>query len=206
MVVLRGRRPRLPKDLSFPLIVKCLKEEASRGIAQASIVDSEEKLKERVGFIHDSIGSDAIVEQFIQGRELYVGVLGNRQVEVFPTWELVFENLPPGSAAIATARVKHNPEYQEKWGIYQQPATDLSSSLLAHIVKITKRIYRVLQIDGYARIDYRLGLTGELYFLEANPNPEIAEREEFSSAAQAAGFSYPELLQKILQLGLTRRS
>ena len=204
MVVPRGRKPRLSRDLSFPLIVKCLKEEASRGIAQASIVDSDEKLKERVDFIHGSIGSDAIVEQFIEGRELYVGVIGNRKLDVFPTWELVFENLPSGSVAIATARVKHNPEYQEKWGIYQQPAEDLPSSLLAHIVKTTKRIYRILQIDGYARIDYRLGPTGELYFLEANPNPEIAEREEFSSAAQAAGFSYQELLQKILQLGLTR--
>lgn len=200
----RGRKIRLPKDLSFPLIVKCLKEEASRGIAQASIVDSEEKLKERVSFIHESMGSDAIVEQFIKGRELYVGVIGNKRLDVLPTWELVFENLPPGSAAIATARIKHNPEYQAKLGIYQQPATDLSPSLSAHIVRTTKRIYRILQLDGYARIDYRLGLTGELYFLEANPNPEIAEREEFASAAQAAGLPYPELLQKILQLGLNR--
>ena len=204
VVAPRGRKPRLSKDLSFPLIVKCLKEEASRGISQASIVDTEEKFKERVGFLHDSLGADAIVEQFIEGRELYVGVIGNRQLEVFPTWELVFENLPSGSTAIATARVKHSPSYQEKWGIYQQPAADLSPALAAHIVRTTKRIYRILQIDGYARIDYRLGPTGELYFLEANPNPEIAEREEFSSAAQAAGFSYPELLQKIVRLGLTR--
>jgi D-alanine-D-alanine ligase len=187
------------------VIVKCLKEEASRGISQASIVDSDEKLRERVAFIHDSIGVDAIVEQFINGRELYLSVIGNKRLEVLPTWELVFENLPPGSVAIATARVKHNPEYQEKWGVYQQPAADLSSALLSHIVRTTKRIYRILQLDGYARIDYRLGPTDELYFLEANPNPEIAEREEFASAAQAAGIVYPELLRKILQLGLHRR-
>jgi len=201
----RGRKPRLPKDLSFPLIVKCLKEEASRGISQASIVDSDEKLKERVSFIHDSIGADAIVEQFISGRELYVGMFGNKQLQVLPTWELVFENLPASSAPIATARVKHNPEYQEKWGIYQQPAKDISATLSSYIERTTERIYRILQLDGYARIDYRLGSTGELYFLEANPNPEIAEREEFASAAQAAGIGYPELLQKILQLGLRRR-
>lgn len=200
----RGRKIRLPKDLSFPLIVKCLKEEASRGIAQSSIVDNEEKLRERVSFIHGSMESDAIVEQFIKGRELYVGVIGNKRLEVLPTWELVFENLPPGSAAIATARIKHNPEYQEKWGIYQQPAAELPLSLLTHIIRTTKRIYRILQLDGYARIDYRLGPTGVLYFLEANPNPEIAEREEFASAAQAAGLVYPALLQKILQLGLSR--
>lgn len=200
----RGRKIRTPKGLAFPLIVKCLKEEASRGISQASIVDTVEKLKDRVDFIHASMGADAIVEQFIAGRELYVGVMGNKRLDVFPTWELVFENLPVGSVAIATARVKHNPEYQEKWGIYQQPATDLSPSLGAHIVRTTKRIYRILQLDGYARIDYRLGPTGELYFLEANPNPEIAEREEFASAAHAAGLLYPELLQKILSLGLRR--
>jgi D-alanine-D-alanine ligase len=200
----RGSRIRRPKGIHFPLIVKCLKEEASRGIAQASIVEDEEKLAERARFIHENIGADAIVEQFIEGRELYVGVIGNKHIKVLPIWELVFENLPPGSAAIATARAKHNPEYQEKWGIYQQPAAGLSPALAAHIVKTSKRIYRILQIDGYARIDYRLSPTGELYFLEANPNPEIAEREEFSSAAESLGISYPALLQKILNLGLQR--
>ena len=200
----RGSRIRRPKGIHFPLIVKCLKEEASRGIAQASIVEDEEKLVERARFIHENIGADAIVEQFIEGRELYVGVIGNKHIKVLPIWELVFENLPPGSAAIATARAKHNPEYQEKWGIYQQPAAGLSPALAAHIVKTSKRIYRILQIDGYARIDYRLSPTGELYFLEANPNPEIAEREEFSSAAESLGISYPALLQKILNLGLQR--
>ncbi len=200
----RGSRIRRPKGIHFPLIVKCLKEEASRGIAQASIVEDEEKLVERARFIHENIGADAIVEQFIEGRELYVGVIGNKHIKVLPIWELVFENLPPGSAAIATARAKHNPEYQEKWGIYQQPAAGLSPALAAHIVKTSKRIYRILQIDGYARIDYRLSPTGELHFLEANPNPEIAEREEFSSAAESLGISYPALLQKILNLGLQR--
>lgn len=200
----RGYRVHRPKGINFPLIVKCLKEEASRGISQASIVEDEGKLAERAGFIHESIGADAIVEQFIEGREIYVGVMGNKHIKVLPIWELVFENLPPGSAAIATARAKHNPDYQEKWGIYQQPAEGLSPTLTAHIVKTSKRIYRILQLDGYARIDYRLSPAGELYFLEANPNPEIAEREEFASAAQSAGISYPELLQKILNLGLQR--
>jgi D-alanine-D-alanine ligase len=200
----RGGKIHRPKGINFPLIVKCLKEEASRGISQASIVEDEEKLVERARFIHESIGADAIVEQFIEGRELYVGVIGNKHIKVLPIWELVFENLPPGNAAIATARAKHNPEYQEKWGIYQQPAEGLPPTLIAHIVKTSKRIYRILQIDGYARIDYRLSPTGELYFLEANPNPEIAEREEFASAAQSTGIPYPKLLQKILNLGLQR--
>jgi D-alanine-D-alanine ligase len=200
----RGRRARRPRGLDFPLIVKSLTEDASLGISQASIVDSEEKLAERVRFVHERSGTAAIVEQFIGGREFYVGMIGNKRLKVLPVWELTFEDMPPGSAAIATARVKHDPEYQHKHGIYQQPAEGLPPALAAHIVKISKRIYRILQLDGYARIDYRLSPEGGLYFLEANPNPEIAEREEFASAAQAAGISYPELLQKILDLGLHR--
>ena len=200
----RGHKTRRPKGLDYPLIVKSLREEASRGISQASIVESDEKLVERVHFIHDSVGTDAIVEQFIEGREFYVGVIGNTRRQVLPIWELVFENMPTGSVAIATARVKHNPEYQKKRGIYQQPAADLSPALVDYIEKTSKRVARLLDLDGYARIDYRLSSTGELYFLEANPNPEIAEREEFASAAQAAGISYADLLQRILNLGLQR--
>ncbi|MGH7960563.1 MAG: D-alanine--D-alanine ligase family protein [Candidatus Binatia bacterium] len=200
----RGYRARRLRGLNFPLIVKSLTDDASLGISQASIVDNDEKLAERVRFIHERSGTSAIVEQFIEGRELYVGVLGNKRLEVLPVWELTFENMPPGSMAIATARVKHNPEYQHKHGIYQQPAEKLPPALAEHIVKTSKRIYRILQLDGYARVDYRLSPEGELYFLEANPNPEIAEREEFASAAQAARIAYPDLLQKILNLGLQR--
>jgi D-alanine-D-alanine ligase len=205
-VVRRGRKARRHRSLAFPLIVKSLTEEASLGISQASIVDSEEKLGERVLFVHESIGTDAIIEEFIEGRELYVGVIGNKSLRVLPVWELVFEKMPVGSAAIATARVKHNPEYQKKRGIFQQPAEDLPPDVVERINRTSRRIFRVLELDGYARIDYRLGSNGDLYFLEANPNPEIAEREEFSSAAQEAGLTYPQLLQKILSLGLRRRS
>lgn len=201
----KGRKPKRPRGLNFPLIVKCLTEEASLGISQASIVDSEEKLAERVSFIHNSLGTDAIIERYIEGREIYVGLMGNERLEVLPIWELLFENLAPGASAIATARAKHNPEYQDKHGIVQRPATDLTPQLAKHIVKTSKRIYRLLMLDGYARIDYRLSPEGELYFLEANPNPEVAESEEFAAAASAAGISYPELIQRMLNLGLARR-
>jgi D-alanine-D-alanine ligase len=200
----RGRRVKRPRGLEFPLFVKSLTEEASFGISQASVVYSEEKLSERVLFVHESVGSDAIAEQFIEGRELYVGVLGNQRLRVFPVWELMFENMPPGSASIATARVKHNPKYQEERGIFQREAENLPAGLAEHIQRISKRIFKLLELDGYARVDYRLRDDGELFFLEANPNPEIAEREEFASAARAAGITYPALLQKIVNLGLTR--
>jgi D-alanine-D-alanine ligase len=200
----RGRTVRRPKALEFPLIVKSLIDEASLGISQASIVDNDEKLRERVAFIHQRNAADAIVEQYIEGREFYVGMLGNRRLQVLPVWELIFENMLPGSAAIATAHVKHNPEYQRRRGIYQAHADDLPPALTEHIVKTTRRISRILDLDGYARIDYRLDGEGRLYFLEANPNPDIASTEEFASAAEEAGMSYPQLIQRIVDLGLQR--
>jgi D-alanine-D-alanine ligase len=202
----RGRRVHRPNGLAFPLIVKSLVHEASLGISQASIVDTDEKLRERVAFIHERNGSDAIAEQYVAGREFYVGILGNARVEVLPVWELLFENLPPGAAPIATAHVKHNPDYQRRRGIYQQHADDLDEKVRKGLVRTTKRIARILDLDGYNRIDYRLGGDGKFYFLEANPNPEIAKSEEFAAAAEEAGRSYPELIQKILDLGLKRAS
>src|SRR5581483_9541682 len=120
-----GRPVRRPKRLSFPLIVKSLTQEASIGISQASVVDSDEKLKERVVFIHESIGTAAIAEQYIEGRELYVGVIGNQVLQSLPVWELFFSNMPEGSRRIATDRVKWSVKYQKKYGIDSGPAKDL---------------------------------------------------------------------------------
>jgi D-alanine-D-alanine ligase len=200
----RGRRIHRPKGLEFPLIVKSLVHEASLGISQASVVDSEEKLRERVQFIHQRHTSDAIAEQYIAGREFYVGIIGNERTQVLPVWELVFENMPAGAVSIATAHVKHNTDYQHRRGIYQQHADDLAPALRDHIVRNTRRIARILDLDGYNRIDYRLGSDGKLYFLEANPNPDVARSEEFASAAEEIGIPYPQLIQRILDLALKR--
>jgi D-alanine-D-alanine ligase len=200
----RGRRIQRVKGLEFPLIVKSLVHEASLGISQASVVDNDEKLRERVAFIHQRHHSDAIVEQFIDGREFYVGIIGNTRLEVLPVWELMFENMPEGSASIATAHVKHNTEYQRRRGIYQQHADDLVPALRDHIIRTSRRIARILDLDGYNRIDYRLSVEGKLYFLEANPNPDIARSEEYASAAEEAGMSYKQLIQRIVDLGLKR--
>lgn len=200
-----GRKVRRSTRLAFPLIVKSLIEHASLGIARASVVDSDEKLAERVAFVHEHIGTDAIAEQYIEGRELYVGVLGNERLQVLPTWELTFEGIPDDAPRIATAKVKHDPAYQARRGIFQGPAENIPAALEMHITRICKRIYRILELSGYARIDFRLTEAGELYFLEANPNPEIAQSEEFASAADYAGIEYPELLQKIVNLGMRRR-
>lgn len=199
-----GRKVRRPSRLRFPLIVKTLSEDASRGIAQASVVSSDEKLVERIGFIHERFNTAAMVEQYVEGRELYVGIVGNDRLTVFPIWELEFGEPSARANRIATARVKHDPVYQEQRGILQGPAEGLSPELCARIQRIAKRIYRTLALDGYARIDFRLSAEDVPYFLEANPNPEIAETEEFAQAADYAGMSYDGLLERVLSLGVSR--
>jgi D-alanine-D-alanine ligase len=198
------RKIRRPPRLGLPLIVKSLSEDASYGISQASVVDSDEKLAERVTFIHERIGTAAIAEQYIEGRELYVGVLGNERLRVLPIWELEFGSLPQGARAIATEKAKHDLEYQQRHDIVVGPAKDLSPQLVASIQRAAKRIYRTLELDGYARIDFRLSADGVPYYIEANPNPEIAKVEEFASAALHDGIKYPDLIQRILALGISR--
>ncbi len=199
-----GRKVRRPPRLALPLIVKSVSEDASIGISQASVVDSDEKLAERVAFIHQRVGTAAIAEQYIEGREFYVGVLGNDRLRALPVWELSFSKMAEGAWHIATEKVKHDTGYQERRGILQGPAEDLAPELCARIQRTAKRIYRTLELDGYARIDFRLAADGTLYFLEANPNPEIAESQEFATAALHDGLSYSDLLQRIVALGMQR--
>jgi D-alanine-D-alanine ligase len=201
----KHRKVRRPARLTLPLIVKSLSEDGSFGISQASIVDTDEKLAERVAFVHDRLGTAAIAEQYIEGRELYVGVLGNNRLHVLPVWELTFGSLGgQGARQIATEKAKHDPEYQELVGIVDGPAKDLAPELCARIQRTAKRIYRTLGLDGYARIDFRLSAAGIPYFIEANPNPEIAKNQEFAKAAQYDGLDYTDLLHRILALGISR--
>jgi D-alanine-D-alanine ligase len=199
-----GKKARRPGRLKFPLIVKSLWEDASLGISQASIVDTDEKLAERVAFIHKRLNTPAIAEEFIEGREIYVGVLGNDRLQVLPVWELSFSNLADGAHAIATEKVKHDPIYQEKRGILQGPAQDLPPNVVTKIRTLAKRICHTLELDGYCRIDFRLSKDNVPYFIEANPNPEIAASQEYAQAALHAGTSYADLLNKIVMLGLRR--
>lgn len=201
-MVPRGRKPRLSKKLQFPLIVKSLTQEASIGISQASVVEDEAKLRERIQFIHDSIGTDAIVERYVEGRELYCGVLGNQRVQVLPVWEMTFANMPEGQHRIATERVKWNTKYQAKVGIATAEAKTLAPERIALVQHISRRVYKTLELSGYARIDLRLDAEGRVYVLEANPNPQIARGEDFAQSAEAAGLPYPQLLQRILTTGL----
>lgn len=197
-----GRKPKRPGRLAFPLIVKSLTEHASLGISQASLVSTDEELAERVAFVHRRLATDAIAEQFIEGREIYVGVIGNQRLTALPPRELVFQHPQTDAPLIATERAKHDLEYQKRHGIDQRAADNLPPNVDATIAHLSKRIYRILGLSGYARLDYRLSPEGHLWFLEANPNPEIAVSEEFASSAKQAGLEYPVLLQRILNLGL----
>jgi D-alanine-D-alanine ligase len=202
MVVPRGQRIRRPRRLRFPLIVKSLTLDASIGISQASVVDDDEHLEERVRFIHHSIGTPAIVEEYVDGRELYVGVLGNGRLRVLPIWELDFSGLPEESRRIATERLKWSLSYQKKHGIMSGHARDLPEALARRIGELCKRVYRSLMLSGYARIDLRLTEDGRIVVLEANPNPQLALGEDFAEAAEKAGIDYGPLLERIISLGL----
>lgn len=202
VMIARGARIARPRRLKFPILVKPLKEEASLGISQASFVENDDQFRERVAFIHERYAGDVIAEEYIEGRELYVSVMGNLQLRVFPIRELVFREVPPDEPKIATYRAKWDEEYRKKWGLQNQFAEGLDPALTARIESTCKRIYRLLTIDGYARIDLRLTAAGEVYFIEANPNPILAEDEDFAQSAAKAGMAYPQLIDRIIRLGL----
>jgi D-alanine-D-alanine ligase len=202
LVVPVGRAVRRPRRLSFPLIVKSLTLDASIGISQASVVEDDAKLVERVRFIHDSLGTPALVEEYVEGRELYVGVLGNQRLQVLPIWELDFSGLPEDARRIATERLKWSMSYQKKHGIMTGPAKGLPDGLERRIGELCKRVYRSLMMSGYARIDLRLTEDGRVVVLEANPNPQLAYGEDFAEAAEKAGVDYGRLLERIMALGL----
>ena len=202
VVIPRSQRIARLKKPKFPLLVKPVKEEASYGISQASFVTGDEQFKERVAFIHESHDSDVIAEEYIEGRELYVSVMGNARLTVFPIRELVFREVPPNEPKIATYRAKWDNEYRKRWGLLNQFPEDLAPALIAEIEDICKRIYRLLTIEGYARIDLRLTPDNKVYFIEANPNPILAEDEDFAQAAAKAGLSYPQLIDRIIGIGM----
>ena len=202
VVIPRGQRIVRPKQLKFPILVKPVKEEASYGISQASFIETDEQFRERAAFIHEKHDADVIAEEYIEGRELYVGLMGNLRLKVFPIRELVFREVPPDEPKIATYRAKWDEEYRKRWGLQNKFAVGLEPALVARIEETCKRIYRLLTIDGYARIDLRLTPNNEIYFIEANPNPILAEDEDFAQAAGKAGLPYPQLIDRIIRQGM----
>jgi D-alanine-D-alanine ligase len=202
VVVPRGQRIGRPKKLRYPILMKPTREEASYGISRASLVENDEQFRERAAMIHEKFGQDAIAEEYISGRELYVSIMGSKRLTVFPLRELIFGEVPPHEPRIATFRAKWDESYRKRWGLRNDFAEGLDPALVRRIEETCKRIYRLLAIDGYARIDLRLTDANEIYFIEANPNPILADDEDFALSATKAGLSYPELIDRISRVGM----
>lgn len=202
-VLRRGIKLRVPRKLRYPLFVKATTEDASLGIAQASVVHDEGHLRERVQFVHEQLASDALVEEYVEGRELYIGMIGNERLTRLPVWEMKFGSMPDSLPTIATRKVKWDRRYQQKYGITTQAAEDLPPATLALLDRMARRIYRSLGLSGYARMDFRVNAAGQAFVLEANANPNITASEDFAQSALAAGIGYDDLLQRLMHLGMT---
>lgn len=196
-----GKRFREPRRLEFPLFVKSATEDASYGIAQASVVEDMASLRERVEFIHEHVQSDALVEEYIDGRELYIGVLGNTRLTTLPVWEMDFGNLTKAQARVATRKVKWDRGYQERHGIATGLAAGLTSEQTRRLERLAKRIFRALHMTGYARLDLRMRDDGRVFLLEANANPDLTYGEDFAESAESVGLDYGRLLNRIVSLG-----
>jgi len=195
---------RRPKRLGFPLFIKPLEEEASYGIAQDSFVENDEAFEERIRFIHERMNQQALVEEYIDGRELYVSILGNNSLQVFPIREVIFSEVPEGRPRFSTFKAKWDDAYRKRWGIQNVFAEGLADGMAQRIAKICKKAYRVLRIRGYGRIDLRVTAEGEIVILEANPNPNLDRDDEFAQSAMKAGLTYEALIRRILRLALAK--
>jgi len=198
----KGRPVRKLGSSIFPVLVKPLAEEGSVGIAKDSFAESEEQALKRTNFLHERLSQDVIIEQYIEGREIYVGILGDRRLKVLPPRELKFSKVPEGEPKYASFKAKWDPGYRERWGIFNTFAEELSEQVTRQLVRVVKRVFRVLQMRGYGRIDMRLSEEGKLYVMEANPNPEIAMYEDFAEGARRAGIPYNDLIERIVRMGL----
>jgi D-alanine-D-alanine ligase len=198
-----GATIKRPSRLQFPLFIKPAAEEASYGIALDSFVENDEAFEERVRFIHERMNQAALAEEYIAGREIYVSLLGNDRLQVFPFREVIFSEVPEGQPKFSTFKAKWDDAYRKRWGIQNVFAEPFANGTGQRIVKICKAVYRALRIHGYGRIDLRVTPEGEIVILEANPNPNLDRDDEFAQSAAKTGLSYPRLIQRILKLALT---
>ena len=201
-----GERITLAADLRFPLIVKPLQTDASAGIAQASVVNDRRALKDRVAFVHGNFGQPAIAEEFIDGRELYVSIVGNGDnLEILPITEMVFDHRKTRmEERIATQSAKWDESYRGRKGIRNVFARPISRAGRARIKEICRTAYRALWLRDYARIDLRLTPDGEVWVIEANANPFVSWGHDVANAAQKAGMEYPAFINRIIEEAAAR--
>jgi D-alanine-D-alanine ligase len=200
----RDHRVWLPKRLRLPVIIKPLCEEASRGISQASVVDNEEAFIERVKFIHENMNMDAIAEEYIEGREFYASIMGNKRLKVLPLREMKFGEFAEDEPRIATYKAKWDYDYRKKWGIKNVFAGKVANGVDEKIEDICKRAFRVLNMKCYGRLDIRVTPEQQVYIIEANANPSLDIDDEFISAASKVNITYPKLVRKLIELAFKR--
>ncbi len=198
-VVSRKRQPLRRIRLKFPVFVKPADQESSEGIVKASFARNESDALERARFIHQSLNGDALIEEYVDGRELYVSLMGTNKVTVFPARELFFGDIPDGEPKFAHSKAKWDGEYRWKWKIKNAPAAEFPAGVEKKLTTEAKRIYMFLKIGGFGRIDMRLTPDNELIFIEANPNPSLAESDDFAQSAATAGLNYDTLIQRIVE-------
>ena len=201
-IVLKNRQVFIPRNVKFPFLVKPLREDGSTGIAQSSFVTTLKALKERVEFVHESLDHDAIVEEYIDGREFYVSILGNDHLRVFPFREIRFGNVGEKEPKIASYKTKWDKNYRKRRGIRYVFASPFAAPISEKMTKVCKRVYQLLKIRGYGRIDLRLTPDNEVVVIEANPNPHIDDGEDYAESAKKGGIEYNDLIQRIINLGL----
>ncbi len=201
-----GEPVSLPARLSYPLIVKPLQSDASVGIAQASVVQDDAALAERVALVHDRFHQPAIAEEFVHGRELYVGILGNGDgLEVLPPTEMVFDKRrTKPEERIATQSAKWDEDYRDRKGIRNVFARPLARAARERIQTMCRVAFRALWLRDYARIDLRLSPDGEVWFLEANANPFISYGHDMANAANKAGMDYYAFVQRLVEEAIER--
>ena len=191
-------------DIAFPLIVKPLAEDGSIGIDALSVVSSVKELMERIHYVHESFDCPALIEEYIEGREIYGAVLGNDKPEGLPLVEMDLSKLPEGTPKIAGTEVKWEKDSEAYKKTRSQIAEDLDEETTRHLQQTAVAAYQALQLRDYGRIDMRLTPDGKIYVIEANPNPWLSSGAEFAMAARKSGRSYADLMQDIVDLALTR--
>ena len=194
-------------NINFPLIVKPLWEDGSIGIDAAALVTNIKELMERVEYVQEEFDSPALIEEYIEGREIYGAVLGSyERARALPLIELDLSKLPKGTPRIATNEVKFDKETEAYKLTKSVPVDDLDEEITNSVCETALAAYRACKLRDYGRIDMRLTAKGEVYVIEANPNPWLASSQEFAMAAKKSGLSYTQLIGEIVESALVRAS
>ncbi|MCC7441062.1 MAG: ATP-grasp domain-containing protein [Bdellovibrionales bacterium] len=201
-----GSKPEL-EHFPFPAIVKPLGLEASEGITSSSLVRNASACARQVRRLQKQFKTDVIIEEYIHGREITVGMIGDvapgsDALEIFEPREVFFEHVPEGEPRIASFRAKWDERYRKRWGIDSGRAAPLPAETLERIQEACRAVHQAFRLKGYARVDFRVRDDGQVFFLEANPNPSIARKEDFAAGAAKSGYAYPDLLERVLKVAL----